>query len=119
MRDPQRLAALRALPTGIYLVMASACFVVLYGGITGGRGPWLWAAAGLVGLETLVFAFSGLRCPLTAIAVRYGAAEDSGRPGAVFDTFLPERLTRLTAWIFGPIIVVGFGLLAWRWLAGA
>ncbi len=107
--DPQRLALVRALHTAIYLLMAAAVVVVLYGGVTGRHGPWLWAAAGLIFLESLVFAASGLKCPLTAIAVKYGAARKNPA-----DTFIPERFTRLTLRIFGPLIAIGFGLIAVR-----
>jgi len=104
-----RLALVRALHTAIYLVMASAVCGVLFAGVTGSHGPWLWGAVGLVLIESLVFAASGMRCPLTAVAVKYGAA--STNPA---DTLLPERFTRLTFRIFGPLILVGFALLAAR-----
>ena len=109
LTDAGRLALVRALHTAIYLVMAGAVFVVLYAGVTGAHGPWLWAAAGLVVLESLVFAASGLKCPLTAVAVKYGAARSNPA-----DTFLPERFTRLTLRIFGPLILIGFCLIAVR-----
>jgi len=113
MTDAQALTLVRAVHTVIYVVMASASLVVLYAGITGASGPWLWIAAGLVAVESVVFAAAGLKCPLTAIAVKYGATKDGA-----YDTFLPERLTRWTFAVFGPVIVVGFGLLAWRAVAG-
>ncbi|MET0272537.1 MAG: hypothetical protein ABW360_06065 [Phenylobacterium sp.] len=114
MTDVRRLALVRALHTAIYLVMATAAFVVLYAGITGAHGPWLWVAAALVLIESAVFAASGLKCPLTAVAVRYGAGQDG-----LFDTFLPERITRHTCQVFGPLIAVAFALLAARGVVGA
>jgi hypothetical protein len=111
MNDAQRLGLVRAVHTAIYVVMAGSVFVVDYGGVTGAHGPWLWTAAGLVAIECVVFAASGMKCPLTAVAVRYGAGD-----GALFDTFLPERMTRYTSRVFGPLIVVGYLLLAVRWL---
>ena len=111
MSDPQRLWLLRALHSAIYLVMVGCVFAVLYAGATGAHGPWLAVAAGLVGVESLVFALSGWRCPLTAMAVRYGA-----RRGPVFDTFLPERITRHTFQVFGPLIGLGILMLAARGL---
>ena len=109
MSDALRLALVRGLHTAIYLVMVGAIFVVLYAGITGAHGPWLWVAAGLVAIECGVFALSGLKCPLTAVAVKYGAAADAPQ-----DTFLPERFTRLTFAIFTPLIVLGAALVAGR-----
>jgi hypothetical protein len=91
--------------------MASCVLVVLYAGITGAGGSWLPLAFALVSGESLVFAVSGMKCPLTVIAVKYGA-----RHGAVFDTFLPERLTRYTLAIFGPMAILGLALVLARWL---
>jgi hypothetical protein len=85
MTDAQRLTLVRAVHTAIYVVMASASFVVPYAGLTGAHGPWLWIAGGLVAAESIVFTASGLKCPLTAIAVKYGATKEGG-----FDTFFPS-----------------------------
>lgn len=109
MTAHQRLALVRAVHTVIYVVMASASFVLLYAGVTGAHGRWLWVAGGLVGLESAVFVANGLRCPLTAVAERNG----SGREG-VADTFLPGRMTRHTFQVFGPLIAVAGALLAGR-----
>ena len=111
--DARRLAAVRAVHTAIYLVMASAVFVVLYGGLTGARGPWLWTAEALVGVESVVFVASGMKCPLTAVAVKYGATREG-----TFDTFLPERLTRHTLTVFGPLVVLGLILVISRRVLG-
>lgn len=73
MSDARRLAAVRAVHTAVYLVMAGAVLVVLYAGVTGARGGWLWAALALAGAESLVFAASGMKCPLTAVVTRYAA----------------------------------------------
>jgi len=89
MNDARRLAAIRGIHTAIYLIMATSTFVILYAGITGARGTWLRAAMVLMGVEVAVFAGNGLKCPLTTLAVKYGA-----KTGHVFDTFLPERFTR-------------------------
>lgn len=109
MSDPQRLAAIRAIHTAIYLVNAGAILFIDHAGLTGRTGPWLPVALLLAAIEAVVFVGSGMRCPLTAVAVRYGADH-----GAVFDTFLPERLTRNTLRIFGPLLAIGLVLLAAR-----
>ncbi|MFN6982826.1 MAG: hypothetical protein ACK4NU_12950 [Brevundimonas sp.] len=110
MTDAGRLRIVRGLHTAIYIVMSVACFVVLYAGISGRDGPWLLVALVLVAVETVVFVASGLKCPLTAIAVRYGA-----RPDGAYDTFFPERCTRHTFRVFGPLIALGLVLNALRW----
>jgi hypothetical protein len=109
MADTHRLWLVRAVHSAIYLVMVGCVMAVLYAGITGAHGPWLAMAGGLVSLESLVFAASGWKCPLTAIAVRYGGGQDG-----LFDTFLPERITRHTFPVFGPLIGLGVLLLAAR-----
>jgi hypothetical protein len=110
---PLRLAAVRAVHTAIYIVMTAATAAVLYAAGTGERGPWLWGSLALVVAESVVFIGCGLKCPLTGLAVRYGA-----RHGAIFDTFLPEAITRHTFTVFGPLIVLGLSALAVRWLVG-
>jgi hypothetical protein len=106
-----RLALVRAVHTAIYVVMATASFALLYAGVTGAHGVWLWVALALVAVESVVFLANGLKCPLTAVALRYGA--DGLKVG---DTFLPERITRHTFRVFGPLILLAFALLAVRWL---
>ena len=46
-----------------------------------------------------------MKCPLTAVAVRYGA-----KTGGPYDTYFPERCTRHTLTVFGPLILVGLAL---------
>lgn len=111
MSDRQRLALIRIIHTAIYLVMAGATFVPIYAGVTGAQGVWLWGALTLLAVETVVYLGNGMRCPLTALAVRYGAEN-----GYVFDTFLPERATRYTFNFFGTVMVVGLALLILRWV---
>jgi hypothetical protein len=110
MTNAQRLSLIRWIHTVIYIVMAVSTFVLLYAGITGATGTWLRVALGLLGIEVVVFAGNGMKCPLTAVAVRYGATT-----GHVFDTFLPERFTRYTFRFFGTVMVVALLLLAARW----
>lgn len=110
MSDARRLAMVRAIHTAIYLVMSAATFLLVYAGVTGRDGVWLWIALGLLIIETVVFVGNGFACPLSAVARRYGATT-----GYAFDTFLPERVTRHTFNFFGTLMVVGLVLLALRW----
>ena len=111
MTDRQLLTLIRTIHTAIYLVMALSTFVLVYAGATGSQGTWLWLALVLLAVEVVVYVGNGMRCPLTALAVRYGA-----ETGYVFDTFLPERATRYTFNFFGTVMVVGLGLLILRWV---
>lgn len=107
----QNLALVQAVHTAIYLLMAASTFVLLYAGVTGAQGPVVWSALGLLGAEVVFFAGNGFRCPLTTVAVKYGA--ETGRVG---DTFLPERVTRYTFRFFGSVMAVGLLLLGLRWI---
>lgn len=112
MNDQQRLRAARLVHTSIYVVMTVGILAILWAGVTGRRGPWLWLALGLLSVETLVFTTSGMRCPLTATVRRYS----DGAP--VSDTYFPERFTRHTLEIFGPLLGLGVALVATRLLLG-
>jgi hypothetical protein len=111
LRHQCRLALIRGVHTAIYLVMATSTFAILYAGISGAHGPWLWTAMALLSIESAVFVGNGLRCPLTTLAVQYGA-----KTGHVFDTFIPERFTRYTFRAFGTIAVLGLLLIGRRTL---
>jgi len=104
------LALVRGVHTAIYVAMAVSTFAVFYAGMTGAAGLWLWVARGLLAIEIIVFAGNGMACPLTALAVRYGA-----KTGHVFDTFLPERAMRYTFEFFGGVTALGLLLLVGRW----
>ena len=104
------LQLIRAAHTAIYVVMAGSTFALVYAGIFGATGWWLWWALALLAVETVVFVGYGFRCPLTGLAVEYGATT-----GHVFDTFLPERATRYTFRFFGTLMALGLVLLGLRW----
>jgi hypothetical protein len=104
------LQIIRFVHTAIYLVMAASTLLLVLAGATGATGWWLWWALGLLAVETVVFVGNGFKCPLTGLAVSYGA--ESGR---VFDTFLPERATRYTFRFFGTLMAIGLLLLIARW----
>lgn len=105
------LTFVRALHTVIYVVMVMAILAVLYGGVTGRTGPWLIVALVLILIEAVVFIGNGMKCPLTAIAVRYGATKEGA-----YDTFFPERFTRHTLTVFGPLMLLALAMVVWRWL---
>lgn len=107
----RRLAIVRTAHTAIYIVMAASTFVLVFAGITGHAGWWLWLSLGLLAVESAVFAGNGFKCPLTSLAASYGATT-----GHVFDTFLPERWTRYTFRFFGSLMALSLLLLAARWV---
>lgn len=89
--------------------MAASTLVIVGSGVSGYVGIWLYVAAILVAIETLVFLGNGMTCPLTQLAQKYGAEK-----GWAFDTFLPERATRYTFRVFGTLLVIGIVLLVLR-----
>ena len=113
MNNPQALALVRFIHTAIYIVMVAAIVVLLVAGITGYSGIWLWISLGLLAGESVVFLGNGMKCPLTTMAVRYGAEK-----GYAFDTLLPERWTRYTFRFFGTLMVIGLVLLGVRLVVG-
>jgi hypothetical protein len=112
MASPERLFLIRLLHTVIYVIMAASALLVLFAGLTGAKGPWLPPALVLVLIESVVFIGFGLKCPLTAVVARHADG------ALVSDTLMPERLTRHTFKVFGPILAVGLALLTLRSLTG-
>lgn len=110
MSDAQILTGIRAVHKLIYVVMALSTFTLVYAGVTGQSGAWLWVALGLLAVEVVVFVGCGFKCPLTALAVRYGAVD-----GHAFDLYIPASIARHTFWFFTSVMVIGLVLLALRW----
>lgn len=110
MSDTRILALVRGVHSAVYILMVASIFLLLYAGATGYIGLWLWVELGLLAVEAMVFAVNGLKCPLTARAVRYEAV--TGYP---FDTILTERTIRFTFRFFSFLMVLGLVLLALRW----
>lgn len=103
------LTIIRATHTVIYLVMASSVIYIFTAGLLGFFNNFVVLAFILVGIEGIVFIGNGLKCPLTSLAVRYGA-----KKGYVFDMFLPEKATKYTFRFFGTLLVIGVLLLIVR-----
>ena len=61
---------IRTVHTAIYVVMAASTLLLVYAGVTGRTGWWLWLALGLLTIETVEFVVFGLKCPLTGLAVQ-------------------------------------------------
>lgn len=105
----RKLALVRLVHTLIYLVMASSTLLVLFAGVSGYVGLWLYISLILIAIEGAVFFGNGMKCPFTNLAVKYGAEK-----GYVFDTFLPEKAARYTFRFFGTLLACGLVLLALR-----
>ena len=110
MDRKQTLQLVRTMHALICAVMVAAVAVLLHAGITGDSGVWLWISLGLVAIEGAAFVVNGMRCPLTALAVRYGAEK-----GHAFDTCLTERWSRYIFRAVNTLAAIAILLLALRW----
>jgi hypothetical protein len=109
MSDARMLFLIRTFHTTIYLILAVSVVFLLVAALLGYVGPLLLVALLLISIEVIVFVASGMKCPLTDLAKKYGAEK-----GYAFDTFLPEALTKYTFRFFGVLLVLGLILLALR-----
>jgi hypothetical protein len=77
--------------------------LLLFAALTAYSGPLVITGATAVVIEVAVFTAIGFKCPLTNLARKYGAEEGKGY---VFDTVLPERITRQTFRVFGTMLAL-------------
>lgn len=96
----------------LLLVMASAAILVLVDGISGRRDVWLTLALLVVGVEAVVYAANGLRCPLTSLALRLG---DPTGHDWVCERLLPERYVLRVAPFFAWVTLLGLLAMGVRW----
>ena len=107
----QRSLMLRVVKTfhTIAWIVIEACMAyVLYTGITGRNDRKTRAAAVVVAGESLIFAATGFRCPLTVVAQNLGDGS-----GSVTDIYLPRRFARILPGMHVPLILFAV-LLHWR-----
>jgi hypothetical protein len=107
MSESTKLRVVMSIHTVIYLTMVVAVFYILYAGMSKNHGSLLDVSLGLLAIEGAVLSASGMRCPLTALARRYGS-----QGGYVGDSLIPERYSRHTFRVFGTILFTGLFLLA-------
>lgn len=105
-----RLAAIKALHTAIWAMMA-ACVLALP--VLAWLGKFWWAVAITVMIlaECLVLAMNGGRCPLTDWAARYTENRADN-----FDIYLPLWLARYNKTIFGTLFVLNEVVVVLRWV---
>ncbi|HVS05793.1 MAG TPA: hypothetical protein VHK65_06460 [Candidatus Dormibacteraeota bacterium] len=81
----QALVAIKGLHTLAWFSIEACMIYLLYAGFARRSDRRAAIAGAIVGGESLVFAASGFRCPLTSLAERLGA-----RRGSVTDIYLPK-----------------------------
>ena len=104
-RRPVALAAIKAVHTLAWFSIESCVAYLLYTGLTKQSDRRAAVAGAVVAGETLIFAANGFRCPLTKLAIKFGAAR-----GGVTDIFLPRWFAHNLPAIHVPLIVLAMGL---------
>jgi hypothetical protein len=107
------LFAIKFIHTIVFLTISTAILYVWYAIFTGTVGPLLTISVGLILLEIVVYLGSGLRCPLTKLALHYG---DTTGNDYIADIFLPSWAARFIPMVCGPLAFIGLVVLLVQWL---
>lgn len=91
--------------------MASACFYILYAGITNTFNTILYVSIFLITLEILILVYNKWTCPLTPLIGKYTNDRNDN-----FDIYLPNCLAKYNKKIFGTIFCIGIILVIINWL---
>lgn len=99
------LIAIKTIHTAILLFMSACILYVVYAGFSGAYDALLLTLAmGAVIVETAVYALNRFRCPLTALARRYG---DAHGDDWIADLFLPRWAADKIAPFCGGLWLIG------------
>lgn len=96
---PGVVSAIKAVHTLAWFSIEAAFVYLLYAGFTRRSDRRAAFAGAIVATETLVYVGNGFRCPLTPLAVRYGAPR-----GSVTDIFLPRWFAHSLPAIHAPLL---------------
>lgn len=94
--------AIKAFHSLAFLVIQSCILHRVYSGARGRSDRRAVLAAGIAIGEAAVYTANGFRCPLTSLALRYGA-----RSVSVTEIFLPPWLAANIARVYTPLLVLG------------
>ncbi len=103
--DDQKVLLIKVTHSLIFWLMSGCVAYIYYAALarTGGWYPYL--AIGLVCAEGAALMLNRGRCPLTTLALRYGAAR-----GTVTDIFLPGWAAARVFPVCGALFVIGAGI---------
>jgi len=104
-RRPVALASIKAVHTLAWLSIESSLVYLLYAGLRRQSDRRAAVAGAVVAGEGLIFTASGFRCPLTKLAVKFGAER-----GGVTDIFLPRWFAHNLPAIHVPLLLLAMGL---------
>ncbi|MDA0269300.1 MAG: hypothetical protein O3A14_20675 [Cyanobacteria bacterium] len=105
------LALIRALHTLVFGVMFGAILFLLYCGVVNQLSGWTAIAFVTIGIEVVIYACNGMKCPLRTWAERL---TPTGQP--VVDIYLPPWLSSRVVAISTPLLGLACGLLVLRLL---
>lgn len=98
---PSIVAAIKVFHTLAWASIEACVLYVLYTGLAGRTDKRVGFAGGVVLGEILIFVGNRFRCPLTALAERYGA-----KHGSVTDIYLPTWFAHNLPAIHTPLLVL-------------
>jgi hypothetical protein len=103
------LQSIKLIHTLVWAFFAGCIVMIPLASFRGEHAVAGWLVA-IVGVEVIILAANGWRCPLTPVAARYTSDR---RPN--FDIYLPAGLARNNKLIFGALYVAGtlFALVHW------
>ncbi|HVS04840.1 MAG TPA: hypothetical protein VHK65_01570 [Candidatus Dormibacteraeota bacterium] len=104
-RRPVALAAIKMVHTLAWFSIESGVGYLLYAGLRRQSDRRAAVAGAVVVGESLIFAANGFRCPLTKLAVKFGA-----KRGGVTDIFIPRWFAHNLPAIHVPLLVLAIGL---------
>jgi hypothetical protein len=106
-----QIVILRVAHTVIVALNGAGILYTIYCGIKGTFGLLLWASVLLSAGIALGLLINGFICPLQTLARKIIGVE-SWAP----DLYLPQLAAWLIAPVYGALMAVGYGLVAWRLL---
>lgn len=98
---PAVVVTIKAFHTLAWLSIESCVVYALHAGFAGRTDKRVGMAAAVVAGESLIFVGNGFRCPLTALAKRYGAES-----GSVTDIYLPDWFAHNIPAVHTPLLVL-------------
>lgn len=105
------LFLIKSVHTGVFLFMAGCIVYIWYAALARAYDWKLWVAISAIGIEILVWWFSGRRCPLTSLARKYG---DFTGNDWIADIFLPRWAAEKIMPVSTIILFAGLALLVAR-----
>jgi len=96
----------------LFLLMTFGILYIFYSGIVKAYNWILIFSISVVTLESLALLINKWRCPLTDLAIKYGATEEQAR---VTSMFCPQWFVPYVFKVYGVLFVIGLMLVFMRY----